>query len=74
MFTIRVIEKSTGQPAYYKRVGVMFSGWTRGNTPDKRTNEQGEAHFDKNNGYGTIYVDGQSVSKRDIEGFMVVYI
>lgn len=74
MFTIRVIESSTGLPVDYQRVGVMFSGWTRGNTADKRTNSRGEAYFDEKTGHGTVYVNGKSVWEGDLEGLVVVYI
>ena len=74
MFTVQVIEKSTGKPAYYKKVGVIFSGWMRGVARDQYTDKDGEAHFNEDNGEGTIYVQGNKVYEGRIEGRRVVYV
>jgi hypothetical protein len=74
MFTIQVIERSTGKPAYYKKVAVGFSGILRGFSEDQYTDRNGEAHFSEENGDGTIYVQGQRVYEGRIEGRKVIYI
>lgn len=74
MFTVKVIEKSTGKPAYYKKVAVIFKGFFRGATKDVYTDRDGEAHFDYDNGHGTIYVQGDNVYEGEISGRMIVYI
>lgn len=74
MFTVKVVEKSTGKPAYYKKVGVIFSGFFRGSTKDIYTDRDGEAHFDYDNGRGTIYVQGKKVYEGEISGRKIVYI
>lgn len=74
MFTVQVIEKSTGKPAYYKKVGVIFNGWTRGVAKDQYTDNNGEAHFSEDNGDGTIYIQGSKVFEGRIEGRKVIYI
>ena len=74
MFTIQVFEKSTGKPAYNKRVGVVFHGFFRGVTKDVYTDRDGEAHFDYDNGKGTIYIQGKSVYDGEISGRKILYI
>lgn len=74
MFTIQVIEKSTGKPSYYKKVGVIFNGWTRGCAKDQYTDKNGEAHFSEDNGSGTIYIQGSKVYEGKIEGRKIIYI
>lgn len=74
MFTIQVFEKSSGKPAYYKKVGIIFHGFFRGSTKDIYTDRNGEAHFDYDNGNGTIYVQGREVFDGEISGRMIVYI
>ena len=74
MFTVQVIESSTGKPAYYKRVGVIFSGFFRGMTQDKYTDTDGEVHFTEDNGEGSIYVQGKKAYEGRIEGRKVIYI
>jgi phage protein D len=64
MFTIQVIESSTGKPAYYKKVSVGFKGWDRGFSQDQYTDRNGEAHFSEDNGNGTVYVQGTKVYER----------
>jgi phage protein D len=74
MFTIQVIESSTGKPAYYKKVSVGFKGWDRGFSKDQYTDRNGEAHFSEDNGNGIIYVQGTKVYEGRIEGRKVIYI
>jgi hypothetical protein len=74
MFTVKVIVRSTGKPAYYKRVCVGFDGLFRGFTKDQYTDKNGEAHFTEENGTGTVYVRGKECHRGRIEGRVVVYI
>ena len=74
MFTIKVIEQKTGKPAYYKKVAVIFDGFFRGSTRNVYTDRDGEAHFDYDNGRGTIYVQGRKVYEGEIQGRKIIYI
>ena len=74
MFTIQAIESMTGKPAYYKKVAIGFKGWDRGFTKDQWTDKNGEAHFDYQNGDGTIYVNGEKKYEGYIAGRKVLYI
>ncbi len=74
MFTIKVIKASTGRPVERARVGVAFDGIFRGCTKDEYTDYDGEAHFDYDNGNGTIYVNGHKEYEGRIEGRRVIFI
>lgn len=74
MFTVQVIERSSGKPAYYKKVSVIFNGWTRGCAKDQYTDKNGEAHFSEDNGDGTIYISGSKVYEGRVEGRKIIYI
>ena len=74
MFTVQVIERSTGKPAYYKKVAVIFNGLFRGCARDQYTDRNGEAHFSEDNGEGTIYISGSKVYEGRIEGRKIIYI
>jgi hypothetical protein len=74
MFTVQVLEKSTGRSVYSKKVGITFYGWTRGCAKDQYTDKYGEAHFSEDNGEGTIYIQGTKVYEGRIEGRKVIYI
>lgn len=74
MFTVQVIEESTGRPAYYKKVGIIFHGLFRGGTKNIYTDRNGEAHFDYDNGNGTIYVGGKKMYDGYISGRKIIYI
>ena len=58
----------------YKKVGVIFNGWTRGCAKDQYTDKNGEAHFSEDNGNGTIYIQGSKVYEGKIEGRKIIYI
>jgi hypothetical protein len=74
MFTVQVFEKTSGKPAYYKKVGVIFNGWTRGCAKDQYTDKNGEAHFSEDNGTGTIFIQGSKAYEGKIEGRKIIYI
>lgn len=74
MFTVKVIERSTGRPVEYKKVGIIFDGLFKGMTKDLYTDSDGEAHFDYDNGEGSIYISGEKVYEGRIEGRKVIYI
>ena len=74
MFTIKVVESSTGKPANYKKVAVGFKGLLGGFTKDQYTNPSGEAHFDYDNGEAKVYVGGKVVYEGYVSGRIVVYI
>ena len=74
MFSIQVIEQSTGKPAYYKRVSVGFKGLLRGFAKDQYTDRNGEAHFSEDNGEGTIYIDGKTHKECYLSGRVIIYI
>lgn len=74
MFTVKVIETSTGRPAKDVRVSAAFEGFFRGSTKDVYTDSDGEAHFDYDNGTGIIYVNGKSRYEGRIEGRKIIYI
>ena len=74
MFTVQIIERSTGKPVYYKKVSVAFNGLFRGCARDQYTDNNGEAHFSEDNGEGIIYVQGSEVYRGRIEGRIVRYI
>lgn len=74
MFTVKIVETSTGCPVKGARVRVGFNGLLRGFTKEEYTDYDGEVHFDNDNGTGTIYVDGKRVYEGRIEGRKVIYI
>jgi hypothetical protein len=74
MFTIKVVERSSGKPAKSKKVCVGFDGFGRGVTNDEWTDDNGEAHFNYDPDPGEVYVDGRTSYKGNIEGRTVVYI
>ncbi|MCR5549708.1 MAG: hypothetical protein K6F40_02050 [Bacteroidales bacterium] len=76
MFSIKVIESSTGRPVKGAKVSVYINnGITHfGFTRDVYTDYDGEAHFDKDNCNGTIYVDGREMYEGRIEGRKVIYV
>ena len=74
MFTVQLIEASSGKPVRNKKVSVIFDGGFRGAAHDQYTNDDGEAHFSEDNGEGTIYVGGTKVYEGRIQGRKVIYI
>jgi len=74
MYTIKVIDHRDGKPVNYAKVGIIYSGFFGGVTKDLRTDERGEAHFDYDNGKGTVYVNGKKSYEGQIEGRIVIYI
>ena len=74
MFTVKVVETSTGRQVKGSKVMVGFDVLLRGFTKAEYTNSDGEVHFDNDNGTGTIYVDGKRVYEGRIEGRKVIYI
>lgn len=74
MFTIKVIDSNSGRPASGKKVQVFFNGFFRGNTSCQYTDNEGEVHFDYDNGDGQVYVGSQEVYKGYISGRKIVYI
>lgn len=73
MFTVKVVDRSTGRPVKDKKVSVIFNGLFRG-CAKQYTDVVGEAHFSEDNGNGTIYIDGRSVYEGEIAGRIVIYI
>jgi hypothetical protein len=73
MFTIKVIDKY-GDPAYYKEVAVKFSGFFDGFSKNKRTDRNGEVHFDEKKDRGTVYIDGKDYGEHCLEGRVVIYM
>lgn len=74
MFTVQLFDRKTGKPVYNKKVCVVFRGFFRGSTTNVFTDRDGEVHFDYENGYGKIYVQGISVYEGDICGRKIIYI
>ena len=74
MFTIKVVEQSSGRPCPGKKVQVFFDGFFRGHTSSQYTDNEGEAHFDYDNGDGQVFVGNQAVYKGYISGRVIVYI
>lgn len=74
MYTIKVIDHRDGKPVEYAKVGIVYHGFFRGSTKDLRTDFNGEAHFDYDNGNGKVYVNGEVKYDGEISGRIVVYI
>lgn len=74
MFTIQLFEEKTGRPAADKKVGIIFHGLLRGGTKNIYTDCNGEAHFDYDNGRGTVYVNGRAIYDGEISGRKILYI
>ena len=74
MFTVKIVESSTGRPVKGAKVSVGFEGLLRGFTKYEYTDSNGEVHFDNDKGMGTIYVDGERKYEGRIEGRKVIYV
>ena len=73
MITVKVVRQSSGNPAVGEEVSLGF-GFGRGVTGRERTDSNGEAHFDADNGEGEVYVNGSQKHKGYLSGRVVVYI
>ncbi len=71
MVTVKVIRKSSGDPAKGKKVAL---GVSNGITGGEWTDSSGEAHFDVRSGHGKVYVDGSKKHEGHLSGRIVVYI
>ncbi len=74
MFSVKVVDSSTGRAVKGARVSVGFDGFFRGFSNEEYTDSDGEVNFDNENGEGTIYVNGQSKYRGYISGRKVIYI
>ena len=76
MFTVCVIDESTGRPISDKKVSVEIKEgiFDFGFLPNQYTDSRGEAHFSHENARGVVYVDGRSVREGYLSGRMVVYV
>ncbi|MDO5315052.1 MAG: hypothetical protein Q4F82_02970 [bacterium] len=76
MFTICVIDGSTGRPASGRKVSVEIKEgiFDFGFLPNQYTDGRGEAHFSHENARGVVYVDGRSVQEGYLSGRMVIYV
>ena len=73
MYTVQVFDR--GEPAYYKKVAIGYSGLLSGGfTKDIHTNRNGEAHFDYKDGNGKIYVEGKVKYEGYISGRILIYL
>lgn len=75
MITVKVVRKSSGDPAKGKKVALgierlLSGGVTRG----EWTDSNGEAHFDVKPAYGKVFVDGSKKYEGHLSGRVVVYI
>ncbi len=78
MFTIKAISEKTGKAYPDINLSVQFDGF-RGGTAWQYTDSQGEAHFDHNNGTGSVYTkiagyQAKLVYSGNISGRIIVYI
>ena len=74
MFTIKVVDRNSGKPVSGKKVQVYFDSFWRGNTSSQYTDNEGETHFDYDNGDGKVYVGSQEAYRGYLSGRTVVYI
>lgn len=74
MFTIKVIDSSSGRPCPGKLVQIFFDGFFRGQTRSQYTDNDGEAHFDYDNGKGQVYVGSKMAYEGYIGGRKIIYI
>ena len=71
MVTVKVIRKSSGEPAKGKKVAL---GMPNGVTSGEWTDSRGEAHFNVKPNHGKVYVDGSKREEGHLSGKIVVYI
>jgi hypothetical protein len=74
MFTIKLIEGSTGKPIEGIKLGIIFHGVFRGVAKDRWTDSDGEATFTERNGIGSVYVNGMEVYEGELEGKKMIYL
>ena len=74
MFTVKVIDRNSGRPVSGKKVQVFFDGFFRDPPNNEYTDDEGEAHFDYDNGDGQVYVGKEVVYKGYISGRKIVYV
>lgn len=73
MITVKVIRESTGSPIKGARVALGFSSLGRGVTSNEYTDDEGEAHFDADNGDGKVFVNGSTEYEGYLQGRLVIY-
>jgi hypothetical protein len=71
MVSVKVIRKSSGDPAKGKKVAL---GMPNGVTSGEWTDSGGEAHFDVRPNQGKVFVDGSKEHEGYLSGRIVVYI
>jgi hypothetical protein len=70
MVTVKVIRKSSGDPAKGKKVAL---GMPNGVTSGEWTDSNGEAHFNVSPNHGKVFVNGSTEYKGYLSGRIVVY-
>jgi hypothetical protein len=71
MVTVKVVSKSSGNPAKGKKVAL---GMPNGVTQGEWTNSDGEAHFDVKPNHGKVFVGGSKEHEGYLSGRIVIYI
>ncbi len=76
MFTVKVVESSSGRPVSGAKVSVYVNNGIShfGFTNDQYTDYDGEATFDVDSSDATIYVNGQSKYRGQTGGRKIIYI
>lgn len=75
MVTVKVVRKSSGDPAKGKKVALSISAVLSGGvTRGEWTDSNGEAHFDVKPNHGKVFVDGSTKYEGHLSGRIVVYI
>lgn len=71
MVTVKVVRRSSGEPAKGKKVSL---GMSTGVTSGEWTDSSGDAHFDVTPNHGKVFVDGSKEHEGHLSGRIVVYI
>ena len=74
MITVKVFSRNSGKPVTGRKVVISFDSLIRGITSPQYTNDDGEAHFDADNGNGKVYVDGTTKYDGYLSDRIEVYI
>lgn len=75
MFTIKLVEQSSGKPATGRRVSIGFPGiFDGGVTKSQYSDSNGETHWDYDPREGTVYVDRQDKYTGRLEGRVLIYL